>query len=59
MVISVGYLFDIAFRHASKRFKQQTVLQKITCDAGSSERFSIMGPSQADKPTLLNIMAGL
>ncbi|HKK99128.1 MAG TPA: hypothetical protein VJ943_02680 [Desulfotignum sp.] len=59
MVPSVGYPFDIAFRHFNKRFKQQTVLQEITCDADSSERFSIMGPSRADKTTLLNIMAGL
>jgi len=50
---------DLELRHISKRFKNQTVLEEITCHVDSSELVSIVGPSGAGKTTLLNIIAGL
>jgi putative spermidine/putrescine transport system ATP-binding protein len=50
---------DLELRQISKRFKNQTVLEEITCDVRSSELVSIVGPSGAGKTTLLNIIAGL
>ncbi|MEX1297461.1 MAG: ABC transporter ATP-binding protein [Desulfotignum sp.] len=50
---------DLELRCISKMYKNQTVLEEITCDVSSSELVSIVGPSGAGKTTLLKIIAGL
>jgi putative spermidine/putrescine transport system ATP-binding protein len=50
---------DLELRCITKRYKNHTVLEEITCDVRSSELVSIVGPSGAGKTTLLKIIAGL